>query len=70
MTTCATFYGWALFGDEIRVFPNTKRAGTPTVCHYGDVRATFPNTRKGLREAAALAYTLTDAGRAALAATR
>lgn len=59
--TRITFYGTALIDGTVAVFRCTKdgAAGESRVeTHYGDVRATFPNTKKGSQQAADYAASL------------
>lgn len=48
--------GYAAFGDEIRVF--SVYGPSPTAMVYSDVKATFPNTKAGQREAEDFAFSL------------
>ncbi len=54
-----TFYGKALIGEKVAVFPSTKRTGERLVTHYDRIIASFPNTAKGNRAADAEALRLT-----------
>lgn len=50
MQRTLSFYGYAGFGKEIHLYPVYKVDGKH-VPDYADVRAVFPNTRKGMKAA-------------------